>query len=109
MQAVKPTEWRESMDALKEAIREWLLRYAWLGDAEYQRREVECIMSQDEWQYIDARIEKYKGQASGEEVDLDGEATGFALSGLYECHDAPHIPTCPHASGEIAVFGEANA
>ena len=88
------------MDMLREAIEHWLLGYAWLGDGDYQRREVECIMAQDDWKYIDARIEKYKGQASGEEVDLDGEASGFALSGLYECHDEPHLATCPHYKGE---------
>lgn len=80
----------------EDAIKAWLLNYAWLGDADYQRREVDCIMAQDDWRYIDARIEMYKGQASGEEVNLDMEASGFALSGLYECHDEPHLPTCPH-------------
>lgn len=81
----------------EQAIKAWLIAYAWLGDADYQRREVDCIMSQDDWKFIDAMTEHYKSQASGEEVDLHAEASGFALSGLYECHDVPHLPTCPHA------------
>jgi hypothetical protein len=52
-------------------------------------------MSQDDWEYIDALTEKFAGQASGEEADAYGEAHGFALSSLYECHGDPHLPTCP--------------
>jgi hypothetical protein len=88
---------RESVDLTKESIQTWLLNYAWLGTAEERVREVECIMSQDDWEFIDARAEQLMSQASGEETDLVGEATGFALSALYECHDAPHLSTCPRA------------
>jgi hypothetical protein len=92
------------VELTKENIEKWLLDYAWLGDADYQRREVECIMSQDDWQFVDARAEKFAGQASGEELDLADDTTGFALSSLYECHADPHIETCPHFRGEVAVM-----
>lgn len=84
------------------AVRAWLLKYAWLGDADYQRREVDCIMSQDDWKYVDARMEQLRAQASGEEADLETEVSDFALSALYECHDGPHLATCPHARDEVA-------
>lgn len=78
-------------------IREWLLAYAWSGDEAHRQGEVDCIMSQPDWKYIDALAEKYVGQAwdPGAEGVLD-EATEFALSSLYECHEAPHIPGCPY-------------
>ncbi len=81
----------------EQSIKAWLLDYAWLGDADYQRREVECIMSQDDWKYIDAMTEHYAAQAEVPGPEAVQSANGFALSSLYECHDAPHLPTCPHA------------
>jgi len=80
----------------QDDIKNWLLGYAWLGSEEEKAREVECIMSQRDWEFIDARIEKNVGQAwdPGAEGVLD-EATEFALSSLYECHDGPHLDTCP--------------
>jgi len=85
----------------EEDIKNWLLGYAWLGSVEEREREVECIMAQDDWKYIDARIERSLGQAwdPGAEGVLD-EATEYALSSLYECHDAPHLPTCPRDKGQ---------
>lgn len=83
------------MKYTESTIRDWLIGYAWLGTWEEQKREVDCIMSQDGWRYLDARIEHVKGQASGEETDLDTEANEYVLSALYECHDEPHLPTCP--------------
>lgn len=77
------------------SIRKWLEDYAWLGTSDEKQREIDCIMSQSDWKHIDAVAEKFAGQASGEEQDIMSGATGFALSALYECHDAPHLPTCP--------------
>lgn len=79
----------------EEQIREWLLWYAWLGTEEQQTREVDCIMSQDGWRYLEARKEQLRTQASGEETNLEDQVDGYALSGLYECHDGPHLETCP--------------
>lgn len=79
----------------EDQIRAWLLEYAWLGNEDRQRREVDCIMSQDDWRYLEVRKEQLRGQASGEETNLEAEVDGYALSGLYECHDGPHLETCP--------------
>lgn len=79
----------------KAKVKAWLLDYAWLGTAEEQAREVDCIMAQDDWRYLDAQTERYLGQASGEEADAPSEAAAFAISALYECHDGPHLDTCP--------------
>lgn len=77
----------------EDQVRAWLLRYAWMGTSGEQAREVECIIAQDGWKYLDARIERTKGQAWDEEQAT--EAEGFELSALYECHDEPHLATCP--------------
>lgn len=85
------------MDLSRKGIEDWLLKYAWAndGDEDANKREVACIMSQDGWEYVGARADQFMGQASGEETDIVNEATGFALSALYECHDGPHLDTCP--------------
>lgn len=79
----------------KDEVRTWLLWYAWLGTSDEQTREVDCIMSQDDWKHLEVRKEQLRGQASGEETNLNEEVDGYALSGLYECHDGPHLATCP--------------
>lgn len=81
----------------EDQIREQLLDYAWLGTPDEQRREVDCIMAQDGWKYLSARSEHLMAQRSGENSVEDDRALadGLALSGLYECHDVPHLPTCP--------------
>jgi hypothetical protein len=87
------------------AIRAWLLDYAWLGTAEERAREVDCIMAQGGWRYLDAQAERLAGQAWEPGPEAVDEATGFALSALYECHDGPHLPTCPRAKdggGELS-------
>jgi hypothetical protein len=84
----------------KDRIKAWLLEYAWLGTKEEQAREVDCIMSQDSWRYLEARKEQLRAQASGEEDCLEDVVNEFALSGLYECHDEPHLTTCPRASDD---------
>lgn len=81
----------------KKQIRAWLREYAWLGTEEEREREVTCIMSQDDWKYLEARKEHMRGQASGEETNLEEMVDGIALSGLYECHDGPHLDTCPRS------------
>lgn len=84
----------EIKDLTEDAIREWLLEYAWLGTPKEQEREVDCIMAQqDTVSVVDALTEKYSGMANDDRQAL--EAQGFALSGLYECHDEPHLSTCP--------------
>lgn len=77
-----------------QAIREWLLKYAWSGTEDEQRREVDCIMSQgDVVTLVDGLTEQYAGTAEDETQAM--EAQGVVLSSLYECHDEPHLPTCP--------------
>jgi hypothetical protein len=81
----------------REKIQAWLRDYAWLGTPEEQEREVTCIMAQDDWKHLEARKEQLRGQASGEETNLEEQVDEFALSALYECHDGPHMDTCPRA------------
>jgi hypothetical protein len=64
-----------------------------LGTESERRREVECIMSQGEWEHLDARIDRTQGQAFDDKQAE--EASGFELSALYECHDGPHLLACP--------------
>lgn len=78
-------------------VRRWLLDYAWSGTPEEKEREVNCILSQEDWKYLDARVERDMGQWSeeGDHRQVLNEAWGFELSALYECHDEPHLATCP--------------
>lgn len=89
----------------KDAIRKWLFDYIWGGPQGVPVESVEahknaildCIFSQNNWQYLDARVERLMGMRSGErsvEDDMN-EALGLELSSLYECHDGPHLDTCP--------------
>lgn len=84
-------------DSSKAAVEEFLLGYAWSGTTEERAREVECILAQDGWQYVDALADKWAGQAEVPGPEAFAEAHGMALSALYECHDEPHLPTCPRA------------
>lgn len=79
----------------KAAIHAWLLRYAWLGTADEQQREVDCIMAQDGWHHIGARADQFAGAQFEPGPEAFDEGVQFALSELYECHDGPHLPTCP--------------
>jgi hypothetical protein len=81
----------------EEMVREWLLEYAWLGTDAEKIREVECIMAQDHWKYVSARADQYAGAQESPGPEAFAWGTGFALSELYECHDAPHLPSCPRA------------
>lgn len=87
------------MDLTKGAIKAFLLDYAWMGTAEEKARTVECILAQDGWQYVDALAEKFAGQAAVPGPEAVDDATGFALTALYECHEGPHLPTCPEGKG----------
>lgn len=84
----------------KAQVRSWLLTYAWLGTPAEQEREVDCILAQGEWKSVDVRAD-HRAEIvaeSGEEPDYSktlNEAYGMELSALYECHDGPHLATCP--------------
>jgi len=91
------------MQMTEDAVRAWLIKYAWLGDADRQKREVDCIMSQDGWKYIDAVADQFAGAQEEPGPVAYSEGVEFALSALYECHDGPHLPTCPYAK---SVMGE---
>jgi hypothetical protein len=92
---VTKSKWQEA------AVRAWLIRYAWADDTlEAKQARVACIMAQDDWRYIDALADKYAGQAEVPGPEAFSEAEGFALSALYECHDGPHLETCPSLAWE---------
>jgi hypothetical protein len=81
----------------KDQVKAWLLAYAWMGDGKDAAR-VDCIMSQDGWKYIDAVADQFAGaQETGGGPAEMAEGTEFALSALYECHDGPHLATCPES------------
>jgi hypothetical protein len=77
----------------EEHVRKRLLDLAWLGTPEEQAAEVECILAQDGWKYLSARVEQVRGQSWDDEQAQQAE--GHALSDLYECHAGPHLETCP--------------
>lgn len=77
----------------RNQIRKWLLAYAWNGTTAEQAAEVECILAQDGWKHHGALAEKFRGQAEDPDTNAPDE---FALSSLYECHDGPHLSTCPN-------------
>lgn len=82
------------MEYTAESIRKWLLTYAWAGTPDERAAEIDCIMAQDGWKHLAARVERIRGQAW--DAEQATEAEEFELSALYECHDAPHLPTCPN-------------
>jgi len=80
----------------KEQVRTWLLQYAWMPDTSEQKAaEVECILAQDGWQYIDAVADQYAGAQNEPGPAAFDEGTQYALSALYECHSSPHTDKCP--------------
>lgn len=79
----------------REQVRNWLLDYAWAGTKEEQIRTVECIMHHEGWKYIDAVADKFAGAQEEPGPKAFSQGTEFALSALYECHDGPHLETCP--------------
>lgn len=80
---------------VKAEVRKWLLAYAWLGTQEEQVLEVECILHQDDWRHLEALADKFAGAQFEPGPKAFDEGTEFALSALYECHDGPHLNTCP--------------
>lgn len=82
----------------EDQVREFLLKYAWVpGHTDEQKRgEVDCIMAQGDWEFIDTMADRFAGaqEEPGPKAYSDGEM--FALTALYECHDAPHIEGCPY-------------
>ncbi len=82
----------------EDAIRDWLIAYAWVHpEPEFKRAEVDCIMAQDGWRYLEDSADRYAGMSeAGGGPEAFDDAYGFALSALYECHDKPHLTTCPH-------------
>lgn len=79
----------------ERTIMTWLLEYAWMDTIAEQAQEVRCIMAQSEnvGELVALLTDKYQGQAFDDAQAA--EAHGFALSALYECHDGPHLTTCP--------------
>lgn len=71
-------------------VREWI-------NTNYGLRPelVDCILAQDDWQFLDAQTEHYAGQAWDPGPESYKQAREFALSALVECHDGPHINGCP--------------
>jgi hypothetical protein len=85
----------------RDEVRAWLLDYAWCEDSDEARaRVVDCILAQDDWQIIDVTADRYAGAQFEPGPKAYDEGMGFALSALYECHDAPHLTTCPNAKEE---------
>jgi hypothetical protein len=90
----------EKKQALEEAVRVFLTGYAWLDDTdEEKQREIDCIIAQGGWEFASALADKFAGAQfePGPEAFADG--MGMALTGLYECHDEPHLPACPRNRG----------
>lgn len=79
----------------REAVKAWLLDYAWLGTPEEQAAEVECILAQGEWDLIETQADRFAGAQAEPGPEAYAEGIGFALSALYECHDGPHTDGCP--------------
>jgi len=83
-------------DFTREAVRHWLLGYAWAEDTpEEKAAAVDCIMAQGKWQHIDALADKFAGAQEEPGLEAFNQGCGFALSALYECHGGPHLETCP--------------
>lgn len=81
----------------KAAVRDWLLNYAWFGTPEEQSANVDCILAQDGWRYVDDVADQFAGAQEEPGPAAFTEGVQFALSALYECHEGPHLPTCPLA------------
>jgi len=84
------------MKMTKAKVRAWLLAYAWLDTPAEQAAEVACILAQGDWKYLDAKADRRAGasETGGGPQEFE-DAYGMELSSLYECHDEPHLPTCP--------------
>lgn len=82
----------------EQAVRAWLLRYAWSEDTDDAKARItDCIMAQDGWKYVDTVADNFAGAQESPGPAAFDEGTEFALSALYECHGEPHLPDCPDA------------
>ena len=86
-------------ERLELAVREWLILYAWSGTPDEQIANVDCIMAQGRWKYIDALADKFAGAQEEPGPAAFADGVGYALSALYECHGGPHLTTCPLYKG----------
>jgi hypothetical protein len=84
------------MTETKAAARAWLLR-EYLAPGAPSEALVECIDSQGGFDHVAALAERFAGQAWDPGPEAAAEAEAFALSSLVECHEGPHLPTCPDA------------
>lgn len=64
-------------------VRAWLLKYAWTGTEAEQAANIDCIMAQGSWRYIDARADQYAGAQNEPGPAAMDNGTQFALSELY--------------------------
>lgn len=87
----------------ESAIRAWL--FAYMGGMSQAERlaEIDCIMAQDSWMYIDALADKFAGSQWQQGPEAFSEGVEYALSALYECHDGPHRDDCPSRGYEMNV------
>lgn len=79
----------------KDAIKQWLLGYAWYGTPAERAAMVDCIMAQDDWRHISTVADQFAGAQFESAPAAVAEDEQFALSALYECHSGPHLPGCP--------------
>lgn len=52
-------------------------------------------MAQEGHKYVDEVAEQFAGAQFEPGPEASAAGHEFALSALYECHDEPHLPTCP--------------
>lgn len=81
----------------EEAVRRFLLGYAWMPEdtAEEKAAEVECILAQGAWKLVSTVADQFAGAQEEPGPAAYNEGTGFALTALYEGHDEPHLAACP--------------
>lgn len=85
------------MSLTKTKVRKFLLAYAWLDDTDEEKAaEVECILKQGDWKYLEDRADMRAGASeTGGGPKEFTDAVGMELTALYECHDEPHTRMCP--------------
>jgi hypothetical protein len=85
------------------SIRAWLFAYlGGMGQAE-RMAEIDCIMAQGDWQYIDAVADKFAGAQWEPGPQAFSEGIEYAISALYESHEGPHNDDCPSRAYEMNV------
>lgn len=91
------TDGEYTAEQVKAAVHAFLMDYAWLPDhtPEQKTANVDCIMAQDGWQYVQMRADQFAGAQFEPGPEAFDAGVMNELSGLYECHDEPHQPTCP--------------